>query len=513
MSKQNQAVNNQPEKQNHLKDRPKGITEQAEGQLPITSLSGSLLGVAANRSPQDQATRLADRRFLTVQRQVMTTQIGRVGGNQYLQRVMAQMKGDGQKEAIAEPSSDKKQEPNTSGVAQMAQDLEAQPFTPEGDVYVGEEKSSGNNEVIVPNKRQKTNGVVPGEMLQRKPNKKTAKELSAKLPLVQANARLVDTYYSLADNYINLSVVNTDMISTKLQIFAINYDMAYTKYANVIGQGRAEAQNQTLWRGIFLGIGTGVLAGLAAAYIAPSTAAGWFALTLADAGAAAGSSFLQATASSIVALALSDALTTRGSDLQPGGLSPDMLKSNIWQHVSSMYRGAFETNKILKNLHKNTVSLERTIAEMRVHIAGGASDYSAEDILNAATIMNDRVNGMKPVFDGLEKKSTAMSAFSKSVLSYDPTKPGVDQMEKDIWVMWVGSLKDDDSDILDLDAIEDHLKKIGVLGSGGLLGVDFGDYTSEDDELAAIAAARPKAATLKDQYDKTASQWNSPDTK
>ncbi|MGV0107236.1 Bacterial toxin 28 domain-containing protein [Nostoc sp. DSM 114160] len=400
--------------------------------------------------------------------------------------------------------------PNTAMQPQMTleeqtqEEVQTKPF----DVYFGQRKPAGNNQL--PHVVQHKGGVLQRDVLQRAPKNPVVTELSSKLPLTEANARLIDACHNLGSIYVDLSVANTDLISTKLKIFSINYDMAYSNYSRVIGQGRAEAQNQTLWRGIFLGIGTGVLAGLAAAYIAPSTAAGWFALTLADAGTAAGSSFLQGAASSAVALAVSDAITTRGSDLQPGGLSPDMLRSNIWQHVASMYRGALQTNKVLANLHKNTVILERLIAEIRVQIAGGASSYSPADILTATNTMNDRINGMASVFSELRQKATAMSAFGNSILAYDPTKPGVDQIEKDIWIMWMGTLSNDDSDILDLDNIEDHLKSIGILGNGGLLGVDFGDYTSEDDELAALAAARPRAATIKGKYDQTASQWTAP---
>ncbi len=398
--------------------------------------------------------------------------------------------------------------PNTAMQPQEEQTQEREVQTKPLDVYFGQRKSPGNNQLT--HVVQQKGGVLQREVLQRTPKNPIVTELSTKLPLTEANARLIDAFHNLGSIYVDLSVANTDLISTKLRIFSINYDMAYSNYSRVIGQGRAEAQNQTLWRGIFLGIGTGVLAGLAAAYIAPSTAAGWFALTLADAGTAAGSSFLQGAASSAIAFAVSDAITTRGSDLQPGGLSPDMLRSNIWQHVASMYRGALQTNQVLANLHKNTVILERLIAEIRVQIAGGASSYSPADILTATNTMNDRISGMASVFSELRQKATAMSAFGNSILAYDPTKPGVDQIEKDIWIMWMGTLSNDDSDILDLDNIEDHLKSIGILGNGGLLGVDFGDYTSEDDELAALAAARPRAATIKGKYDQTTSQWTAP---
>jgi hypothetical protein len=347
--------------------------------------------------------------------------------------------------------------------------------------------------------------------VQRARNAATIRELERRVPTAQANARLLASCANLAELYTQLSVTTTDLLSVKLQLFALNYDQAYRRYSTVIGQGRAEAQNQTLWRGIFLGIGTGVLAGLAAAYIAPSAAAGWFTLTLADAATAAGSSFLQATASSVVAVALADAITTRGSDLQPSGLSPDVLRTDLWRHVASMYRGAVGTTRVTANLHRNALITERLIAEMRVHVAGGATPTTAEDILRASTIMSGRMDTMAPVIAGLRTKVDGLQAFSNTVRSYDPNRPDVDTMEDDIWVMWIGSLGDEDSDILDLDAIEDHLHARRILGSGSRLGVDFGGYTSEADELAAIAAGRREAAALRQRYTTAMSRWTPPE--
>lgn len=343
---------------------------------------------------------------------------------------------------------------------------------------------------------------------QRSPSKALRKQLESKLPLLQANARLVESAASLGEAYVNLSVATTDVVSTKLQLYSMFYDTAYARYAAVIGKGRAEAQNQTLWRGIFLGIGTGVLAGLAAAYVAPSAAAGWLTLTLADAATAAGSSFLQAGASSAVAYAMSDAMTARGSDLQPGGLSPDMLRSNIWKHVAGMYRAAFSTTQVLSNLRHNSILLERTIAETRVHVAGGASAITPEEIVRAGDTMNARVAKMRTVFDGLNSSAVSMSNFSSTAQSYDPSKPTVDQMEDDIWIMWIGSLSDDDSDILDLDAIEDYLAVRGILGPNSRLGVDFEGWTTKEHELAALAAGRRQANGVRARYDQATARWN-----
>src|SRR5512145_1269843 len=109
MAKRNQAVKSQQEKQKQQKKRAAIVTEHAYGQVPVTKLPGSLMTAAAHSSMQLQATGLSDRRFHTAQRQAMASQIGRVGGNQHLQRVIAQVKepeqGKSAPVATLQPSS------------------------------------------------------------------------------------------------------------------------------------------------------------------------------------------------------------------------------------------------------------------------------------------------------------------------------------------------------------------------------------------------------------------------
>ncbi|HEY9078097.1 MAG TPA: hypothetical protein VIO61_16295 [Anaerolineaceae bacterium] len=437
-----------------------------------------------------------DRRLSPVQRQAAALQLERAGGNRYLLNLMNQPGdrplGGNNHHSQQQPYEEKQ----TSPTAQPDENL-ALAIQPEGK---NAKTTDGSRSGIL----------VPQYQVQKLPRSEIVAQLNNKLPTMQATARAADTAFNLAQSYINLSVATTDLLSTKLQLFSLNYQQAYNNYSRVIGAGRAEAQNQTLWRGIFLGIATGVLAGVAAAYIAPSTAAAWFTLTAADALTAAGSSCLQAIASGAIAYALSDAMTARGSDLQPGGLSPDVLRTNIWQHMAQMYRGAFQMTGVMSNFHRYSIIHERLIAEMRVHIAGGTSAYSGEDVVRAANTMFGRVNGFIQVVDGLINKSAALRQFSTSVSTFNPNQKTVDQIEKDIWIMWMGTLSDDDSDILDLDAIEDHLHRIGVLGRNSMLGVDFGRYTSKDDELAALRAARRHSGDITRQYETAASQFTAP---
>jgi len=84
MSKQNQPLTSQQKKRNKPKNGPHIPAEQVRDQ----AAKADLIGPAGYSSILGQAARLRDARFPTAQRQSMATQIGRVGGNQYLQNVM-----------------------------------------------------------------------------------------------------------------------------------------------------------------------------------------------------------------------------------------------------------------------------------------------------------------------------------------------------------------------------------------------------------------------------------------
>jgi hypothetical protein len=83
--------------------------------------------------------------------------------------------------------------------------------------------------------------------------------------------------------------------------------------------------------------------------------------------------------------------------------------------------------------------------------------------------------------------------------SASPRRPAR-EIEQDVWILWMDTLSNSQSDILDLDEIEDHLAAIGMLGSGSVLGVDFGWWTSEDDQLAALSSARAQAGAIRNRY-------------
>lgn len=78
------------------------------------------------------------------------------------------------------------------------------------------------------------------------------------------------------------------------------------------------------------------------------------------------------------------------------------------------------------------------------------------------------------------------------------------EMEKWIWIIWIANLRRGawsgsgfapqtvikrTADVLDNDVIEDHLEALHVLGPKSRLNVDFGGWTSDEDENKAVVAA------------------------
>ena len=99
MSEQSHTASDQQEKKNRQIDNSTAKPEQMEGQAADKVLSESLSGAAGDDSIHSRATSLNDHRFQTAQRQAIASQVGRVKGNRYLQRVMANRKEQGQGES------------------------------------------------------------------------------------------------------------------------------------------------------------------------------------------------------------------------------------------------------------------------------------------------------------------------------------------------------------------------------------------------------------------------------
>ena len=94
MSNLNQrGTSNQDQKK--PKSGPDVVAEHVQDQATVAGLPKALAGAAGDGSILSHASHLGDTRFSTAQRQTVAVQVGRIGGNQYLERVAALTKDHG----------------------------------------------------------------------------------------------------------------------------------------------------------------------------------------------------------------------------------------------------------------------------------------------------------------------------------------------------------------------------------------------------------------------------------
>jgi hypothetical protein len=290
----------------------------------------------------------------------------------------------------------------------------------------------------------------------------------------------------LAD-YAQIGIRAGDVARSRLLAYSEKYRLAYQDYAAAVRGARAEAQNQNMWLGIIIGTACSVTA----AFILPSTAAGWFALTAAETATALTSGAVQAT----VGAGLASVLQFSGGDLEPGGLSPEAQELPVWRTVASLYRTAASQVGTLRNLHRIVAGAAFLVGEIRTHVAGGLPTMTEEQVLDKveSLILADQAMARShdaEVSQGLRD----LHRFEADLNALNPEDLSQRRIEQDIWILWMSTLSD--ASVLDLDAIEDRLHAIGVLGPKSRLGVDFGIYTSSSDEDEARDAARSEARRI-----------------
>jgi hypothetical protein len=289
----------------------------------------------------------------------------------------------------------------------------------------------------------------------------------------------------------------TGAVKGRLIQVSERYDQAYQRYAKVIAAAKQEARDEQAVTDIVVGIAIGIAVGLLFEAFLAGAAVGAAAKGIS---AALKSAAKKAPAVTIAvsegveaaagkAADASGAKTVEGTDLEPGGLKPEILKMEIWKGLTKLHESAPQIGGASLSTGLLMANAEYAIGEIKAHSSGGkAADQSADedaqlvlDILSAGTSLSD----LDKKIDAFSEKLAAVKAAAQGNVDYS-----VDQMEKDIWLLWMASLPKD-SNILDIDAIENHI------GPDGLGLVDFGWYTSDDDEDEAIAAAEAKAAEIR----------------
>ena len=358
-------------------------------------------------------------------------------------------------------------------------------------------------------KTSKSRNVYDKEILQRKDEElvcSTANFLG--LSTVETIHWDMNWRFHNATDYASEGKKAADIVRIKLLAQSQQYTNAYINYAAVVKAGKKEARNQETWINICVGIGAGVLLGFGAAYLLPATAAGILTITASEAAIAGASALVQAGVGTVITSKASKMLSVAGSDLEPGGLHPNVLKLRIWKNVAQLYRNSLSLIEVSRNFHILSDTAQFLIGEIRVHDANGETYMGIDQVVKLKNIlvMADKALSVYDII--IPKTLDAMYKLQDTAISMSLSDYPKDEMEQDIWILWISDISISDSNILDIDAIENHLHSIKVLGPGSRLGIDFGWYTFWWEEEATIKAARREASKIRARLRKLEGSMN-----
>ncbi len=337
--------------------------------------------------------------------------------------------------------------------------------------------------------------LMPASSLQRAPKKKRADQADniAKVTTFKNNA---DDRFKLTNDFSAKSLEVGDLTRDKLSALSANYKQGFDTFRGVLNAAEKEAQNQQDWTNIVVGVACGVAAGLLAAWVLPSSAAAAFTLTLEEAAIAGASSAGQGVIGTGASALLTKPLDVAGKKLDSSGVDPSVMEIAVWKKAADIYRAGLEYHELSGALHTAALNLSDFNGDLRVYNTGADSPLTDEVIAEKVAALGAKDKELAKQSEEVTKKLSDLDAIKAAVSAIDPSKHAPLSMEKKIWVLWMSSLSLN-SNILDLDAIEDHI------GPKGLKIVDFGRYTSDADENEAIENARNTAKQMQAEQAQT----------
>lgn len=259
-----------------------------------------------------------------------------------------------------------------------------------------------------------------------------------------------------------------------------NYRNAFVEHQRVLAVGRAAADSQNFYTGIVIGAAASVVVAAAVAVALPAVAAApafsgvWWAST-------AG----QAVASSAGGSAAGTQVNTDTSGYEAQGAATDDELAAL-RELNTLEQRARRMGRLGVNFGIFASNAEYAVAQIDALIRHGEADMTMDETLNLISQLMNEERDVQAADRVLANERAGFERLQSA--AQDWQVPSEARVEQDIWIVWISHVTD--GDILDRDAIENHLHSIGVLGTASRLGVDFGGWTSGDDEQEAIAAAR-----------------------
>jgi hypothetical protein len=305
---------------------------------------------------------------------------------------------------------------------------------------------------------------------------------------------------------------NTVLTSARLQLEGASavYGRAYENYEAIISAAKKAAKREEEWIevgvSIALAIGFATGVGAAAEAVGLVAAEGASMGTILAAKAAEEAVVASATEGSKAVLKhKTGLLEVAGSQMEAGGLKPAVMKLQLWEELVRLHSGLLATVKLAELQSLMASNAEFAIGEIKVQMASGGGvdlEMAALDDLTNLLLGNDAQ--FADIDSRLDAAITQLQSLKKSLDKAGSPQGREWELERDIWILWMAELPEDEAKVLDIDAIEDHLEAMKIKTSGysggGYLGVDTGFYTTKNDCLKLIEAAKPEAAKLRAKY-------------
>lgn len=280
MTKESQVKSKQTE-QKPQPQRTEQIPAAKQSEASGLLLSSTI--AAGDGLVESQAAML--RRMDKAHQQNAFVQIGKLQGNRHVQRLVVAMHQKQIKEDGSESHKGALNATQQPVVASAAQNKDAVYVSAEQEMMIDQCQQNPTEAQSMHKSNQAAAGVV-----QRDEERPTFEFFNLS-DVIAAKGNMQRRLDDMSE-YAMIAMRVGDTIRNKLLAYSATYRLAYADYAQAIRSARQEAQNQNMWLGICVGIGMNV----AAAFILPSTAAGWFALTASEAATALASGAGQAVA-------------------------------------------------------------------------------------------------------------------------------------------------------------------------------------------------------------------------
>jgi hypothetical protein len=296
-----------------------------------------------------------------------------------------------------------------------------------------------------------------------------------------------------ANTYLQAALPAADQTRAKLDTAGANYEEAYNQHKSVLDRAKEEAASRDAMISTFIGIGIGVATGMIGGAVIGATATMRTRLVAELIGEAAEAGL----GVGVKALGGSS-----GAGYTPSAVNPLAMRTKHYNMLIDLYRGLAITGSEATGQGLVLATATDLMHQARRHAERQKADVPADKLLK---LIADLRSAVVPISYPARGVADLQEAIAKKPV------PSAWALERFLWVYWINRLgwydeSSDryyfgDTDILDTDAVENYLHgSIGVLGEGSLLGVDFGRWTSEDDEEEAVQAANAKWSELMSEY-------------